>query len=73
MVRCLIEGIDFEACRISKKMKGKFFLPKKLPKNTVREANDEKIGHETNLFFREQSSISEPKFVYILSFAMVKG
>ena len=73
MVRCLIEGINIEACRISKKYKSEIFLPKELPKNTLRKENAEKIGHETNLFSREQSSIFESKLAYNLSCVMIKS
>ena len=73
MVRCLIEGINIEACRISKKHESEIFLPKELPKNTLRKANVEKIGHETKLFSREQSSIFESKPAYNLSYVMIKS
>ena len=73
MVRCLIEGINIEACQISKKYESEIFLPKELPKNTLRKANVEKIGHETKLFSREQSSIFESKPAYNLSYVMIKS
>ena len=75
-VGCPIEGNNIEAChRMSKKTKdnSEILLPKRLPKCTEGEERVDKVRHERNWFSGGQSYICEPKFVHILSFAMVKG